>query len=220
MSASRLPSTPPPAPTPLRVSAASGVEAAEAVRERDESTDEASGTRRRRRLSVIGGRPEPSLARHPRDGWRRARLFPMGRGARRALKGVIRAFCPTSGDAPQGPAIEHHIEVYVRFWMSYMPRWMARGIWLALFVLEWSPFWVGQGLRRLSALSPRRRARVIARLARSRVFFVRRLIFVVNSLFMSAYYDNERVHRALRYAPVPFIRGRIALRQKVLAQTS
>lgn len=193
--------------------------ASEMVSERRPS-GEASGTRPRRRLSLIGLHAAGSLARHPRDGWRRARLFPMGKGARRALKGLIRALCPTSVDAPQGSAIEHHVEVYVRFWMSYMPRWMARGIWMALFLLEWSPFWVGQGLRRLSALTPRRRARVIARLARSRFFFVRRLVFVVNSLFMSAYYDSERVHRALRYAPVPFMRNRIALRKELLAGTS
>lgn len=142
----------------------------------------------------------------------------MGKGARRALKGVIRGLCPTSLDAPQGASLEHHVEVYVRFFMSYMPRWMARGIWLALFLVEWSPFWCGQGLRRLSRLSPRRRARVIARLARSRFYPIRRLVLVLNSLFMSAYYDSERVHRALRYAPVPFIRDRIALRQHLLAQ--
>jgi hypothetical protein len=180
---------------------------------------ESSGTRTRRSLSVIGPQATGSLERHPRDGWRRARLFPMGRGARRALKGLILALCPTSFDAPQGPSVEHHVEVYVRFWMSYMPRWMARGIWLALFIMEWSPLWSGQGLRRLSTLPPRRRARVVARLSRSRFFIVRRFLLVFNSLFMSAYYDNDRVHRALRYAPVPFVRGRIALRRELLSRS-
>lgn len=113
--------------------------------------------------------------------------------------------------------MEHHVEVYVRFFMCYMPRWMARGIWLALFLLEWSPLWAGQGLRRLSSLPPRRRARVVARLGRSRLFFVRRLVMVLNSLFMSAYFDSERVHRALRYAPVPFMRERIDARRQLLA---
>ena len=104
----------------------------------------------------------------------------------------------------------------MRFYMCYMPRWMARGIWLALFLVEWSPLWLGQAARRLSGLPPRRRARVIARLAHSRFYPVRRLVMVLNSLFMSAYFDSVRVHRALRYAPVPFIKDRIALRRELL----
>jgi len=171
-------------------------------------------------LSVVGPQATGTLERRPRDGWQRARLFPMGRGARRALKGLILGLCPTSLDAPQGASIEHHVEVYVRFFMCYMPRWMARGIWCALFLMEWSPLWLGQAARRLSSLPPRRRARVIARLARSRFYPVRRLVMVLNSLFMSAYFDSVRVHRALRYAPVPFMKERIALRRELLGRPS
>lgn len=203
MSARHLPSLPPPPPL-------------EPGEHPTPPESERSETRPRRRLSVLGLEAVGSLERHPRDGWRRARLFPMGRGARRALKGLIRTLCPTSVDAPLGPQVEHHVEVYVRFFMCYMPRWMARGIWLALFLLEWAPFWVGHGLRRLSSLPPRRRARVIARLGRSRLFVVRRLVMVLNSLFMSAYFDSERVHRALGYAPVPFMRERIEVRRRLL----
>jgi hypothetical protein len=33
---------------------------------------------------------------------------------------------------------------------------------------------------------------------------------------MSAYFDQDEVHRALHYAPVPFIKARVSLRQRLL----
>ncbi len=177
------------------------------------SQDERSGARPRRSLSLVD---TGKLRRHPRDGFRRAKLFPMGPGSRRALKTLIVALCPST-PAPAGPQIQHHVEVAVRLWMAYMPRWLARVLWLSFFLIEWSPLWCGCGLRRLSNLPPRRRARVIARLTRNKFAVVRRLIFTLNGMLLCAYFDHAAVHRELGYAPVPFMLSRVELRKRLLS---
>ncbi len=178
---------------------------------------DSSGVRARRSLSLA----EPSaLRRHPKDGFQRARPWPMGPRTLRAFRSIILAMCPENADAPSGPAISRYVETSVRLWLSYVPRWLARALCLCLYLLEWSPLWSGAAWTRLSRLSAPQRARVLGRLGRSRLYLVRRLVLTWSSLCLSAYFDHPEVHRRLDYAPVPFMRSRIALRQSLLAPAS
>ncbi len=180
-----------------------------------ESVADSSGVRPRRSLSLV---ETGKLSRHPRDGFRRARLWRMGPTTRKTFRALALGLCPGSPDAPRGPAIERYVETSVRLFLSYVPRWMAHGLCLCLYLLEWSPLWSGAGFRRLSRMSVQGRARVLARLGRSHLYPVRRLVLTWSSLCLSAYFDHPEVHRRLNYAPVPFMRSRIDLRRELLAR--
>jgi hypothetical protein len=188
---------------------------AETTLESLESGGDSSGVRPRRSLSLL---ETGALSRHPRDGFRRARLWRMSPRTRRTFRALALGLCPRSPDAPRGPGVERYVETSVRLFLSYVPRWMAHGLCLCLYLLEWSPLWSGAGFRRLSRMSVQGRARVLARLGRSHLYPVRRLVLTWSSLCLSAYFDHPEVHRRLNYAPVPFMRSRIDLRRELLAR--
>ncbi|MNC92104.1 hypothetical protein D3C83_84730 [compost metagenome] len=49
-----------------------------------------------------------------------------------------------------------------------------------------------------------------------RYAFLRTLVVAVRGLVLSAYFDQDEAHKALGYAPIPFIRERIQRRQLLL----
>lgn len=168
------------------------------------------------RLTADFGGGVPTLDRHPDDGWIFADPFPMGSPARRAFRGLIRAICPPA-PAPQLPDLEDRIELQVRRHMRYMPRVVALGLRYSFRLVDNLPrffFWTRRRLHRLSADEARS---LVGRLASSRFSPLRELISAVRGIVLSTYFDQDEVHAALNYAPREFVRGRIALRQRLLA---
>ncbi len=175
---------------------------------------EQSGIRRKRALPVQGS--ASSLARHPRDGWTRARPFPLGRRGRRIFRAVMRAVCPPA-PAPHGPELERRVELGVRRFMAYMPRISARGLLVLFIFLSWAPRLMLVSFAKLEQLDRTVAARVICRLAHSRFALLRHLMAGIRGMILSAYFDQEEVHRAMGYTPVPFMKSRIRLRERMLA---
>lgn len=159
---------------------------------------------------------QPALARHPGDGWL-AEPYSPGPLLRPALQGLIRALCPPP-PAPSSPELFDAVERYVLGFLPYMPRPVALGFRAIVLLLDWSPLWLGLGFRRLQKLSHARAAAVLSRLDESRSSLLRTQIVAVRGVVLSGYFDQDTVHEALDYAPVPFIGERIALRRDLLAR--
>ena len=164
---------------------------------------------------LLDGRPSP-LERHPAAGWTMAEPYPMGALTRRALRGLIRAVCPPP-PAPQLPDLEDRIELHVRRIMRYFPPLVAVGFVFAIHLVDWSPVWRLVALARVGRLDRDRAERVLDGLGASRIPAIRTLILGVRGVVMSTYYDQDEVHAAIGYAPIPFLRGRIALRERLVA---
>lgn len=162
------------------------------------------------------GRGTPTLERHPDDGWRRADPFPMGSPARNALRGLTRVLCPPA-PAPQLPDLEDRIEHETRTLMRYMPLPVAWLLRIVFRVLDQAPRLLFVSRRRLHRLDPETARSVLHRLASSRIGPIRELVGIARSLVLSIYFDQDEVHSALGYAPIPFMRERIGLRQRLLA---
>lgn len=94
---------------------------------------------------------------------------------------------------------------------------MTRGFVLTVHLLDWAPLWRLQSWHRLRALPPARAAAVLDGLAESRLAVLRQLIMAARGVVLSTYFDQPQVHAALGYDPEPFLRGRLALRARLLA---
>lgn len=169
-----------------------------------------------RQLSVVlDGRPS-TLERHPDDGFIRADPAKIGPATRRALRALVLVFCPPP-PAPQLADAEDLVERSVLGLLPYMSRLTAFGFVLAIHLLEWAPIWRFVAFSRLSRL-PRARAEAVADgLSASRSPLVRTIALGVRGVVQSTYYDQPEVHAALDYAPIPFMQGRIALRERIVA---
>ena len=154
------------------------------------------------------------LSRHPDDGWMLADPWPMGAGTRRALAGVIRALCP---HALADDGLEEVVALHVRRLARYLHPTSAHGLVLTIHLLAWAPLWRFAALRPLHRLPPERGARVLESMAQSRFAAIRMLVVALRGLVLSTYFDQDRVHRAIGYAPVPFLEQRITLRKKIMA---
>ena len=165
-------------------------------------------------LAEVSAPAKGPLKRRPDDGWIRADPWPMGQFGRQALRGVIKALIPPP-PAPSPPDIVDRLEHYARFTMAYMPRMNARGVVILFWLLEFSPIWRFQGLRRLSRLPHLAAAEVLTGLTHSRLMVLRQLMLAVKGLVLPGYFDQDEVHEALGYSPVPFISKRVAFRQRL-----
>jgi hypothetical protein len=162
---------------------------------------------------------EPQLSRHPGDGFQLAPPYPMSERVRSKFRALIRVLLPPA-PAPHTPDMIDRVELYVRRFMAHMPALAARGMWLAIVVLDWAPRLLFVSLRRLCKLDREQANRVLTKMAESSSSLLRTPIVGVRALVLSAYFDQDEVHRALHYRPVPFLRGRIALRRQLLAGAS
>jgi hypothetical protein len=158
------------------------------------------------------------LSRHPNDGWQAAEPYPMGTLSRAAFRAMIRAVCPPS-PAPQLPDLVDRIELHVRSFMRYMNPLAARGLWLAIFIVDWAPRFCFWSWHRLQGLTPQEGARFLATLGTSRLQILRPLLLGIRGAILSAYFDQDEVHRALNYAPLQFMSERVELRTKLLEPT-
>ena len=161
-------------------------------------------------LSLVTGR------RHPGDGWALADPYPMGGATRRALRGLIRALCPPP-PGPQLPDLEDRIEIHVRRMLMYMVPIVALGFSISVHLLDWSPVWRFSAARRLQHLDRDRAEDVLRELGESQAPLVRTMILGIRGLVLSTFYDQDEVHAAMSWEPLPFINERVQLRQRLLA---
>ena len=155
---------------------------------------------------------DPSLKRHPNDGWVLGELWPMPKVTRRALRALIRLICPTEG--PHSPELEKRIEVFIRRQMLYMHPILGAGLWMTPLLLDWSPLWMGKNLRPLSRLDRARAMKILDELATTSFVPAVALLIGMRATILAAYCDMDEVHEAMDYDPVPFIRSRIAVRER------
>ncbi len=161
----------------------------------------------------------PKLGRHPQDRWKLAAPYAMGRGARRALRALISLFLPQA-PAPSSEDIERRVEHTILTWLPYMHGVSARGLWLAVLLLDWSPVFLFQSFRRLRTLPRKKASELLGQLAHGRFAALRMLVVAVRGITLSAYFDQSEVHAALGYRPVPFLRNRIEERRRLLLRAS
>jgi hypothetical protein len=168
----------------------------------------------KRRLTMHA--PSHALMRHPDDGIVCAEPYPLGGAARRALRALTRLICPPP-PAPQPERLVDEVELTVRRFMSYMPPLAARALWLCLLLLDWAPLYLCQSFHRLHALGRERGSALLTEMVHGRYSALRTMVVAVRGLILSAYFDQDVVHRAMGYAPLPFMTERIARRRRLLA---
>lgn len=168
------------------------------------------------KLRVLGStKPE----RHRHDPWKSADPYPMGSWARDAFRAIIRAVCPPP-PAPQLPDVVDRIELHVRRLMRYMHPLAARALWVAIFILDWAPRLAFFSRHRLQGLTAEEGAVFLTKLGTSRVHLLRTMLTGIRGAILSAYFDQAEVHRALNYAPLPFISERRELRAQLMGQST
>ena len=156
-----------------------------------------------------------AVVRHPADGWIAADAYPMGRYTRRALAGLTRVMCPPP-PAPQLDDLEARVASQVGLMLSYMRPLVAFGFCAAVVILDLAPLWRLGSWRRVQSLDAELAARVLGEIGTSKLPGLRLLMLGVRGMILSVYFDQDEVHRAIHYAPVPFIEQRIALRKRIL----
>jgi hypothetical protein len=159
-----------------------------------------------------GGAP---LARHPDDGFVLADPYAVGSTTRRALRALISVLIPPA-PAPTAPDMVDRIELCLRRFMAYMPPLSAKALVLCIWLLDLAPLYLFKGVSRLYSLPKQRASRLLSEMVHGRYAFLRTLVVAIRGLVLSAYFDQDEVHKALGYAPIPFIRERIQRRQLLL----
>jgi hypothetical protein len=101
--------------------------------------------------------------------------------------------------------------------MRYMHPLAAWGFCLCLGLLDWAPRLLLVSARRLHALGRQRASRLLSEMVGGRFAFLRTLVVAVRGLVLSAYFDQDEVHAAIGYAPLPFLRERVERRKALLA---
>lgn len=157
----------------------------------------------------------PIMSRHPQDGWVLADPYPMSPPTRRAFRGLIRALCPPP-PGPVLPDLEDRIEMHMRRMLRYMVPIVALGFVLSIYLVDWAPLWRGRAFSRIQRLDRTRAEAVLTEMGESRSPIVRMLVLGVRGLVLSTFYDQDEVHAAMGWKPVPFLTERVALRQRLL----
>lgn len=154
------------------------------------------------------------LSRHPQDGWILADPYPMRRSTHRAFLAIIRALIPPE---PVLPGIVEQVDDGARRLMRYMHPMIAFSFCVMVHLLDWSPLWRLRSWRRLRSLSQPRASDLLGSLAESRFTLIRTLLVGAKGAILSTYFDLPAVHERMRHDPRPFMLGRIALRQRLVA---
>jgi len=159
--------------------------------------------------------PERIAGRHPDDDWELAEPYPMGPATLSAFRAQLRALCP-SAPAPWSAELSSKVERSARVSLSYLPPLLGLGFLLAIHLLDWSPIWRLRAARRLQNLERDRASQLLQQLGDSRFKPFRLLIMGSRAIVLSTYYDQEEVHQALDYDPLPFLQERNELRRRLL----
>lgn len=168
---------------------------------------------RKRRLAVPSARAP--LARHPDDGFVLAKPYPLGPRSLRALNALIVALCPPP-PAPTAPDMVERVAAHVRTFMSYMPPLAAWVMWLSIHLLDWAPLYLFAATRRMHRLPPARASVMLTEMVSGRYSFLRTVLVAIRGLILNAYFDQDEVHAAIGYEPLPFLRERIERRRQLL----
>ncbi len=156
----------------------------------------------------------PTLERDTDPTFQPAVPYPMGRSSTRSLAALVVLICPTT---IMNADIQARVVAQIRSGMSYMPGIAAWGLRFCFELLDWAPRFLFKGVRRLRGIEPEKARAILHQLSESSLTPIRTLMYAVKGLILNAYFDQEEVHQALNYAPAPFMRERIALRQRMLA---
>lgn len=160
-----------------------------------------------------------ALGRYPRDGLELARPYSLGRGTTRVLRGLISVLLPPP-PAPRPDDIVLRVERTMRLWTRYMHPLSALGLWLTVRILDLSPWFLLQSTRRLSRMPQERGSALLDQMVHGRFAALRMLVVAIRGVVLSAYFDQDEVHRAIDYHPVAFLTERIATRERLLARQS
>ncbi len=170
------------------------------------------------------------LQRHPADGWSLPEPLPLGVWTRRSVAGVIRAMMPIgAAGAPVDAATQAEVDLAVRVTLRCMQPPLARGLILLFVLLDLAPIWAFAwrprlgGLRRLCAgdgpnaeAVSQRDAALLEALSHCAIGALRDAVTAARAAVLTAYYDLPQVQRAIGHDPLPHLRDRIALRQRLL----
>lgn len=178
-------------------------------------TEHASPTVDRKKMLPVLQAPPPEGKRSPDDGWIFADPYPMSEAGRAAMHTVISAVLPPP-PAPQPEGIVEHVEDCMRRYMMYMHSITALGFYLSIRFLVWAPVFFSKHRTRMTNLSREDAAAFLDQMAHSPVMLFRTAVVGVRGLALSTYFDQDEVHEALDYAPIPFINERIARRRELL----
>ena len=168
-----------------------------------------------RRLPTIDVSTPGEARKHPEDGYPIADPYPVDATTEKAIRSLMRVLLP-EGEAPRGPELDQKVYDQMLIGLMYMPAQSAKGILAVFRLLEWAPVWRMKGRKPLSALPRREASEILDEIATSKLFPLRLLMLAPKGLMLSAYYDQEEVHAALRYDPRTFTLDRIALRERIL----
>ena len=150
------------------------------------------------------------------DGWILADPYPLSAGNLSLLTAMVAAVSPMD-DGPQDEGLVDRVVEVVRIQLAYFRPALALGFIAGMWVLDLCPLWSFRGLRRLRSLPRKEAAGHLLRLERSHFSLSRQLVFTVRAATLSAYFDQPEVHAAMGYHPVPHMRERIALHQRIKA---
>ena len=159
--------------------------------------------------------PFPVRERHPSDGWSLAVPRAVSARMRRLLIALADAVLP---DRPRTASTLDSVTEHALVCLQYMPRSSALVFLMSMRLLNWLPLLRLRGIRPLTALDREAARKHLVAATQSRWLPVRLLMYGPLGLFMSSYFDQDCVHRALDYAPLPFIEERIRLRRKWLEE--
>ena len=163
----------------------------------------------------VAPRAEPRPSRPPGQGAPFAEPYPLSDAARRVLYTLICAMCPPA-PAPRSTELLQRVELGTRRLLRYMHPVVARALSLGLVVLDLLPLLTLSSPLRLHRLESAKVSAFLSRWARSPIKALRLLIQGARGVVLGVYFDQKEVHAALRYAPVPFIQGKVRLRAELL----
>ena len=88
---------------------------------------------------------------------------------------------------------------------------------VGVILVDWAPLFRLSAWRRIQNLDRDRAERVLTDMGESRSPLVRTLILGVRGIVLSTFYDQDEVHDAMGWRPLPFFSARVALRNRLLA---
>jgi hypothetical protein len=97
-----------------------------------------------------------------------------------------------------------------------MPPLLGRGFVLMVHLLDLAPVWRLRGLYRLRDMDRAAAGALLQRLAASPIKPLRLIVMAARAAVLSVYYDQEEVHEAMGYRPLPFVQQRTDLRRRLL----
>jgi hypothetical protein len=161
---------------------------------------------------IAGRAPVPTTT----DRFVRAQPDKLSPGSARAFRALARAICPVES-VPGFPDAIERVEAYVLGQLPYMNPVIRWALGPLCRLVDWSPVWRLRGVRPLRSLSREKATAELDGMVHSPFALVRNAFYPVKALILAGYYDQPEVHTAMNYEPLPFIRERIAFRDRLMA---